>query len=77
MAADKMSVPSATTVCKATADTFEYRLPAAGLLELEGDWVSVAEIAPRNDDFERTPPHDVVVPRRDLGDAHPVPFQFE
>src|SRR5205814_3313648 len=67
VAAGKMSVPSATTVCKATADTFEYRLPAAGLLELEGDWVSVAEIAPRNDDFERTPPHDVAAEQCVLG----------
>jgi len=42
-------------------------LPAPGLLEREGDRVSVAEIAPRNDDFERTPPHDVAAEQCVLG----------
>jgi replicative DNA helicase len=42
-------------------------LPALGLLEREGDRVSVAEIAPRNDDFERTPPHDVAAEQCVLG----------
>jgi replicative DNA helicase len=42
-------------------------LSAAGLLEREGDRVSVAEIAPRNGDFERTPPHDVAAEQCVLG----------
>jgi replicative DNA helicase len=33
----------------------------------EGRQVSVAEIAPRNDDFERTPPHDVAAEQCVLG----------
>src|SRR6202050_2597723 len=49
--------------CQAKAETRSCRVHPCG----GGVPVSVAEIAPRNDDFERTPPHDVAAEQCVLG----------
>src|ERR1700723_3032362 len=45
----------------------QKRVRAVFIRAGEGSHVSVAEIAPRNDDFERTPPHDVAAEQCVLG----------
>src|SRR5260370_5639750 len=63
-----MSEPSARTVSGEGRSAFVPRLPASTATRTgEEGQVSVTEIARRNDDFERTPPHDVAAEQCVLG----------
>src|ERR1700685_1074293 len=65
-----MSEPSARTVTDVGRSAFALRSPTTGPLtrgDGEEGQLSVTEIAPRNDDFERTPPHDVAAEQCVLG----------
>src|SRR5580693_3075531 len=65
-----MSEASARTVTDVGRSAFALRSPTTGPLtrgDGEEGRLSVTEIAPRNDDFERTPPHDVAAEQCVLG----------
>ena len=64
----KMSEPSTTTVSGEGRSAFVLRSLASRATHTgEEGQVSVTEISPRSDDFERTPPHDVAAEQCVLG----------